>query len=186
MKQYIPFCLLIGFLSCGWGAKSLYVEDASKGFNGGFEYWQGRDLVNWQVYSVETGTPGAFTTTADSNIKKEGNYSLHWHVDACKQANGNQAPGIAKELPAKAGATYRFSGWVKSTDASSLPFEMGAVSAHHAQYLSTRIFLTSTSDWVYFEADYTVPNSYDRLRIEINVDHIGDVWLDGVELRELQ
>lgn len=184
MKHYSALVLLVVFFSCGWGAKSLYVEDASKGFNGGFEFWQGRDLINWQVYSEETGTPGSFTTTADATIKKEGNYSLHWKVNACKVAVGNQAPGIAKEIPAKAGTTYTLTGWVKSTDASSIPFQMGAVNAHHGQHLSTRIFLPSTTEWNHFQESFTVPKGFDRLRIEFNVDHIGDVWLDGLELRE--
>ncbi len=182
-KHFLPIALLV-LASCGWGANSLYVEDASKGFNGGFEFWQGATPYNWQVYSEETGTPGSFTTSADASVKKEGQFSLHWKVNACKSATGNQAPGIAKEIPAVAGATYQLSGWIKSADASSVPFQMGGVNAHHGQHLSTRIFLQSKTDWNYFEQTYTVPKGFDRLRIEINVDHIGDVWLDGLELKQ--
>lgn len=157
------------------------VTDTNSGFNGGFESFTNDLPVNWQCYTAQT-TGGNFKIIADKTNFKEGKQALLFDVTACEAAGGRLSPGIAREIPAKAGQTFTISYWVKSTG-NKFKVKINGITETESDKGIEMICNDTLNEWKRFETTYTIPSNMKDLRIEINVLSPGKFWLDDVVVR---
>jgi hypothetical protein len=164
---------------------STSVSDPAVGLNGGFEHVQDGLPVNWIVYAPETIPTGQYDLAFDASVRREGRQSLRFDVASCSDAGGWRSPGIATEVPAVRGATYRVTLWVR-TDGGVVVVRAGTVAAKTGR--TTVIDAGEggpTGAWRRVEHIVTVPAEHERIRLEIGIRAPGRVWVDDVRVERI-
>lgn len=159
------------------------VTDEKAGLNGSFEIASEKMPVNWLLYTNTTTGQGDFSILLDTTIKQEGKQSLMFHVTACSPEGGRYSPGFTREIPVKAGDTYRIGFWTKNNN-SRYRFNISGVNAHHKSDGPVLKDQSSTNDWLYQECVYQIPEQMDHLRLEFNVLSKGDCWIDNIHIEK--
>jgi len=162
---------------------SEHVEDPSAGWNGGFE--QARDGLpaNWLVYSPRTVPEGSFDVRLDSEDFREGRQSLRFDVRACADEGGWRSPGIAAEVPGRAGRTYAVRFWIKS-EGCAWTATVGGVDAKTGSSATPCRSDGSSRDWHPVECRTTLTAPHERLRFELSITSAGRLWIDDVRIEE--
>lgn len=158
------------------------VIDESVGMNGGFEVTRDGLPVNWLVYTPATIPSGDYDLVIDTVEYKEGKQSLKFVVRDCAPTGGWHSPGFSKEYEATAGATYLVGLWVKN-ESSRFRAKVGGVSAFEGEYETIVQAGDSIPEWRHYEHLYTIPEEFDRLRLEVNVLSPGTFWVDDITIR---
>lgn len=160
------------------------IENKAIGLNGSFEHTQNNLPINWLVNTVKTTGEGDFSILTDSTNAKEGKQSLHFEVHQCSGKGGRFSPGIAQEIPAQAGQSYKLSFWVKNTK-SSFAVTLNGVDAFK-QHEGPKIECADTiSDWKKYEMYYPMRAPMKRLRLTIAVLSSGSFWIDDIKIEAL-
>ena len=157
--------------------------DESVGINGGFEVTRNGLPVNWLVYTPATIPTGDYDLVIDTVEYIEGRQSLKFVVRDCSPTGGWHSPGLSKEYEATTEVTYLVGLWVKS-DGSRFRAKVGGVSAFQGEYETIVETGDSIPEWRHYEHRYTMPEGFDRLRLEINVLGPGTVWVDDITIAE--
>ncbi|MFT7677438.1 MAG: hypothetical protein ACI8QC_001416 [Planctomycetota bacterium] len=156
-------------------------KDPAIGRNGGFEAVRDELPVNWLVYTPGTIPRGSYTLSFDSADFKEGKQSLHFDVQECSGEPGWRSPGIAQELPARAGSKYRVSFWIKSAGCE-WSASAGGVSAKTGDMSELASYDPALVGWQYVEREVALSPRSDRLRFELNLGSPGKLWIDAVRM----
>jgi len=164
-----------------FGKMSETVQDDSAGMNGSFEVIQSGYPVNWLIYAPTTIPSGSYKLVVDSTDTVDGRYALRFEVESCSPSGGWHSPGFSQEYPALPGETYRVRFWVKN-EGSAFRARVGGVSAFEGAFETMVDSQRSIPDWELIEHEFTMPDSYERLRIEVNVLEPGSFWIDGIEI----
>jgi hypothetical protein len=175
------FLIALFLTSCRQLSESVINESA--GFNGGFEITEKALPVNWLVYTKNTAS-GDFDIITDTSIFREGKQSLKFQVRSCSDKGDRFSPGIAHEIDAKAGETYKVSFWIKNSGCEFY-YKIRGVSAKHGDEVPMLISAEKTEEWKFIENQYTIPQGMNRLRFELNVLSPGSFWLDDVKIEKV-
>lgn len=159
--------------------------DKAAGFNGSFEFVKNGIPANWQVYTPKTTRDARFALTVDTQYAADGKRCLKWMVEQCSPDGGWFSPGISKEFACMPGAIYSVSFKIKNTGAK-VRFKTDAVSAKQKYKGQEYTAAESLSEWKTITQRITVPQSFNRLRIEFNILGSGTVWLDDVAIKQLK
>lgn len=170
-------------LLLGCDKMSESVIDESAGVNGGFEITKDGLPVNWLVYTPATIPSGDYDLVIDTVEYKEGKQSLKFVVRDCAPNGGWHSPGFSKEFEATTGVTYLVGLWVKN-EGSGFRAEVGGVSAFEGEYETIVETADSIPEWRHYERTYTMPEEFDRLRLEVNVLSPGTFWVDGITITD--
>lgn len=157
------------------------VIDESVGINGGFEVTRDGLPVNWLVYTPATVPTGDYDFVIDTIVYKEGRQSLKFVVRECAPTGGWYSPGFSKEYEATAGVTYLIGLWVRN-EGSLFRAKVGGVSAFEGDYETIVEAGDSIPEWRQYEHLYTMPEEFDRLRLEVNVLSQGTFWIDDITI----
>lgn len=181
-KLAIVTCTL-GTVSC-MKQMSESVVDPKVGSNGSFEMVKEELPVNWLVYTEKTTGEGSFKMDVDTSNAKEGQQALRFHVSACSDLGGHFSPGIAQELDVEPGKDYRIHFWVKN-EGTAFKMNTSAVTAFEASQGPVLRSSETFKDWHLFTMDYKIPESMQKLRLELSVLKPGTLWIDAVSLEKL-
>lgn len=160
-------------------------ENTAAGFNGSFELLHDGLPVNWQLYTAETAGEGDFDVSIDSADAQDGKRSLKLEVRACAKSGGWKSPGLSKQLDAKPEETYSIRFWIKNNGATCVA-RIGGVSAHEGSYETVYEANSVTDGWQKVEYVYKVPAGMQALRFELNALSPGTLWIDAVQLQNVQ
>lgn len=154
--------------------------------NGGFEDWYGDLPAGWDKVSGWQGKVFGGSCFRDEEVKHGGLFSLRLEnkADEVVQVSQNVTVGS----PLLVGKRYRLSGWVK-TDQQAKPNQIGFATLT-PDLKSTGgngsiPFPTEPGDWTHGQAEFTVPENSDVLRIMIHVDGQAKAWVDDLVLEEV-
>lgn len=182
-KNYIlPFYSagVLLFTSC-MQPMSESVADKDAGLNGGFESIQNGLPANWLIYTPKTTGMGDFVIEADSATFYEGTKSLKFDIKSCSDKGGRFSPGIACEMKATAGKTYKVSFRAKNKGVW-FSAKVSAINATESVNGSSVLSKQDCEDWNSFSCEVAVPAGMNKLRFEINALRPGTLWLDDVEI----
>jgi hypothetical protein len=168
-------------VAAGCAPLSEEIEDPAVGPNGGFEVVRSGLPVNWLVYSPRTVPTGEFALAFDREDFREGEQSLRFDVVACSSTGGWHSPGLAQELPAEPGATYRVRVWVKGSGCD-WTVSIGGVAAKTSTYERIASEGYSAGTWHLVERELRMPEELERLRFELSVTSPGTLWVDDVRI----
>lgn len=171
-------------LAAGCRRLSEEVRDPSVGRNGGFEHARGGLPVNWLVYSPRTVPGASFTLALDEDEHPEGERSLFFDVASCSSDGGWRSPGIAQEVPAEPGATYRVRFRVRS-EGCAWSVRTGAVSAKRGALETVEGTELADGAWHEVSRELTIPPGLERLRFELSVLSPGRLWVDDVRVERV-
>lgn len=181
----IGLCYFITpFISGCKAQMSESVMDPSKGLNGGFEAVVGSLPVNWLVYTPRTTGSGDFSIDFDKLDPQEGNQSLRFIVRQCSAKGGRYSPGIAQELPAKVGESYKVTFRVRNTG-SDFQFSITGVDAFNKSAGPLLRIAEAIPSWRKYEYVYKMPAPMKRLRLEVSVLSPGTFWIDGISVAKI-
>ncbi len=189
-NTFTHFCsaVLFGcatFLSaCNQKTMSVFKADEQAGFNGSFEYSKDGLPVNWQLYTAQTVPWGDFEISLDTSKVKSGRQSLKFEVRACDTTGGWYSPGMASQIPAKAGEQYRISFWLMN-EGGRFRAKVAGVAATSGDSQIMVESSKSHANWTYYEYRYTIPAKMNTLRFEFNGLSLGTFWLDDVRLEKM-
>jgi tetratricopeptide (TPR) repeat protein len=141
--------------------------------------------LSWRFRSLEQGVRISF----DSSEKLSGNQSLRLSFD------GKQNPALdaaCAETFVDPGATYRFSGWVKTrklTTEQGISFRLRSFGDHDPSFVTTREF-HGTMPWTLVDMPWTAGDDVHRVEICVGRDPSdnpdvrisGNAWVDDVNL----
>lgn len=179
----ITVILLTGLAACNTKPMSFISRDKTKGLNGSFEHSRDGIPVNWQLYTAQTVPSGDFDILLDDKDARDGKQSLKFVVRSCDTTGGRCSPGIAGELPAQPGTTYKISFWVKN-DGSNFQVRAGGISAMKG---FSEIIVRSEeqiAEWKQYQYCYTLPEKMTALRFELNVLRPGTFLIDDIRIEE--
>lgn len=174
-------CMSTLLSSCSKNTMSTLIEDKSLGLNGSFEHSKDGLPYNWQLYTDQTVPSGDFDILLDTSDSKEGNQSLLFKVRDCDSTGGWRSPGIAKQLEAKPGETYKISFWIKN-QGSTYKATISGIAATSGESEVIVQTAESTSDWKLYTYTYIIPKKMNALRFEFNVLQAGTLWVDDVTI----
>lgn len=157
------------------------IENKAIGLNGSFEHTQDNLPVNWLVNTVKTTGEGDFIISVDSTNAKEGKQSLHFEVRKCSEKGGRFSPGIAQEIPAQAGQSYKVSFWVKN-QASTFSVTLNGVNALEQQEGASIKCADTINEWKRYEMSYTMRAPMKQLRLTLAVLSPGSFWIDDIRI----
>lgn len=175
---------LFSMVSCHQKTMSIIIQDDTLGSNGSFEYSKNGLPVNWQLYTAQTAPSGDFDILLDTQEVKNGKQSLKFMVRACDTTGGWYSPGIAQQIAARPGETYKVSFWVKNNGGRFIA-KIAGISATTGQ---SEVIVDSTvplNDWTLFEHSYVIPPKMNALRFELNMLSEGTLWVDDFRLKRL-
>ncbi len=158
------------------------VFDEAAGLNGGFEIVQDGLPVNWLVYAPGTLPMGDYDLVIDTTDFKAGTQSLKFVVRQCSPDGGWYSPGFSRELEAPAGSTYVIGFWAKN-EGSEFLVRAGGISAKQGTYDTIVRSRANLPAWTHFEYRYTVPEGFNRIRLEVNVVRPGVFWIDEITIQ---
>lgn len=185
-RALIAACLTLSLTACEFSCKPLSesVGNAGAELNGGFELAHDGLPAGWNVYTPRT-VPGAeFEIALDEGEAREGARALRFDVTACGDEGGWRSPGLSREIEVEPGATYAVSFQVRC-EACRWSASWGGVDAKTGELETVDTSPCAEGDWRRVEARYTVPERYDRLRLEFNVLSPGRLWLDDVRVERV-
>jgi len=155
--------------------------------NGAFESWTGEAPEGWEKVAGWQGKTFSGRCTRDDQVKHGGVASLrleNQQESEVVQVSQNLSVGA----PLIAGKRYRLSAWVK-TGHLDKPNQIGFAT------LTTDLkgtggggsiaFPAQAGDWTRGQAEFTVPEGSDFLRIMIHVQGPAQVWVDDMLLEEV-
>ncbi|MDI9320245.1 MAG: carbohydrate binding domain-containing protein [Phycisphaerales bacterium] len=157
------------------------IENKEIGFNGSFELTKNNLPLNWLVNTVKTTGDGDFSILVDDANAKEGKQSLHFSVLKCSEKGGRFSPGIAQEIPAQAGQSYKLSFWVKN-QASTFSITINGVNALEQQEGASIKSADTINEWKMYEMSYTMDTPMKRLRLIVAVLSPGNFWIDDIRV----
>jgi hypothetical protein len=163
-------------------SESVYNEQA--GLNGSFEHTEQGTPVNWLLYTSKTTGSGSFETILDSIEPKDGKYSFTWNVMSCDGRGGRYSPGMAQEIAAETGKTYRVSFWVRNNGTNYI-IKLNAVSAFNTAPGPLHQSNQNTAGWRLYSYDYTIPKGMEKLRFELNVLSPGTLSIDDIRIEKI-
>ena len=175
------FTAVASSLLLGCEKMSESVLDESVGLNGGFEVTKNGLPVNWLVYTPATIPTGDYDLVIDTVEYKEGKQSLKFVVRDCAPTGGWHSPGLSKEYEATSGVVYLVGLWVRN-ERSQFRAKVGGVSAFKGEYQTIVEASDSIPEWRHYEHRYTMPEEFDRLRLEVNVLTPGTFWVDDITI----
>jgi hypothetical protein len=159
------------------------VTNTRAGLNGSFEHIENGLPVNWLVYTPHTVKNADFDILPDTMDPKEGKQSMLFRVRKCAATGGWRSPGLAREIDASPGETYKISVWVKNSGAQ-FKIKVNAANAFEAAQGQTTISSDQISEWRKLEYTCQIPNRMTRLRMELNVLSPGSFWVDNIEVEK--
>ncbi len=166
---------------------SIREKDDSVGFNGGFETAKSGLPVNWYLYHppIKNGDVEIALDTRDAH---EGNQSLKFVVQRADSRGGWTTAGLFQVVPAKAKRSYKVSFWLKNQGCTTslLVISEKPKVGPPANRKVLGEEETGTNTWRQFEYVYTVPETYDNIRFELDVVKPGTFWIDDVRIEEVQ
>jgi hypothetical protein len=168
--------------SCTQMSESAMNESA--GFNGGFEITENGLPVNWLVYTKKTAGSGDFDIITDTTDFTEGKQSLKFQVRSCADKGDRFSPGIAHEMEAIAGETYKVSFLLKNSGCKYY-YKIKGVSLKSGADEPMLISSEKTEGWKLIANQYTIPAEMNRLRFELNVISPGSFWIDDVKIEKV-
>jgi hypothetical protein len=175
-------------LLAGWFGMSTVARDEAAGFNGSFEFVAGGLPANWNVYDRPLDD-GDAELVYDADEPVDGEQSLEMVVHRADRRGGWRSAGIFQNVDAVAGRSYRVSFWLKNRAAVvrlRISSEKGDFRLPHesvVELLEPR--RTGTDAWRRYAYDYTVPDGYEDIRVELNVLAPGTVWIDDMRIESL-
>lgn len=160
------------------------INRTSAGLNGDFEITVSGLPVNWILYTPKTVPDADFDLIIDTEEFKSGKQSLKFIVRECTQTGGWHSPGFTREIDAIPGANYRVTFWIKNAG-SEYRFIVGGVSAKTGEYGVDMRSSESIDEWRKIEYDFKMPDSYKRLKFELNILKPGTIWIDDLKVEEI-
>ncbi len=169
---------------------SIREKSESAGFNGSFEIEKSGLPVNWYLHypPIKNGDAEISLDTVDA---VEGNQSLKFivhRVDRVDSVSGWRSAGLFQVISAKAKSSYRVSFWLKN-QGSKISLLIRSEKPKKSPSANRRVLgerETGTNKWRQFEYVYTVPETYDNIRFELDVVKPGTFWIDDVRIEEVQ
>ena len=183
-RSVMALVMGVGVLLGGCSKMSETVRDEAAGLNGSFEVTQAGLPVNWLLYTPATVPTGDYELIVDTAEYKVGKQSLKFLVRACAPTGGWHSPGLAQEVEAAPGQTYKASFWVRN-EGAAFRVRLGGVKPFEGQMETVVASGDTIEPWQYFEYEYTMPQGFDRLRFELNILQPGAFWIDGIEIEEI-
>jgi len=171
----------LSLIGSGQAQLSEIEKDQKVGFNGSFEISKNAKPVNWLLYTNKTTKSGDFDVELVSSEYVMGKQSLFFDVRECSNIGGRHSPGIAKEIKAQPGETYKISYWVKNTEADFI-VKVSGVNAFKKDEGPINNINQTNSNWTKYEHIYTIANNMNRIRFEMNVMTPGKLWIDDVKI----
>jgi hypothetical protein len=166
---------------------SIIEKSSSAGFNGSFELVKSGLPVNWYIHypPIKNGDAELSLDTIDA---VEGNQSLKLSVHRVDDVGGWRAAGLFQLRPAKAKSLYKVSFWLKN-QGCEISLLINSEKPKKAPPANRRLLgeeETGINRWRQFEYLYTVPETYDNIRFELNIVQPGTLWIDDVRIEEVQ
>ena len=169
---------------CGCAPISIREKSESAGFNGSFEIARSGLPVNWYFYYSPIKN-GGVEISLDTSDAIEGNQSLKL---VSRRVERVWKPGFFQVLPAKSESSYRVSFWLKS-QGCSVSLMLNSEKPKEAPPAIRRALNDEeigAGTWRKFEYIYTVPESYENIRFELNIIQPGTLWIDDVRIEEVR
>lgn len=182
LLKLLKFSTLLTFSFCK-AQLSESVIDHSVGMNGSFEVVKNGMPVNWLVYTEKTVKEGQFKFSIDDD-SKQGNNSLKFSVVKCSEKGGWLSPGISQEVKVKKSTNYKVTFWARNMGAEILIRINGVSSLKKDVGLSLRTSEIK-EDWFEYKFTYKLPETMEKLRIEINIVKPGTIWIDDIKIEEV-
>ncbi|MBX9448833.1 MAG: carbohydrate binding domain-containing protein [Taibaiella sp.] len=99
-------------------------------------------------------------------------------------SGGWRSPGIAQQIAARPGETYKVSFWIKNEDGHFIA-KIAGITATTGQSEVIVDTASPLSDWTLFEHTYVIPQEMNALRFELSILSKGTLWIDDVKLERL-
>ncbi len=179
--------ILIVATPTGCTPMSIREKSESAGFNGSFEIEKSGLPVNWYIYYPPIKN-GDAEISLDPMDAVEGSQSLKFIVHRADSRGGWTTAGLFQVRPAKAKTSYKVSFWLKN-QGCKISLLIRSEKPKKAPPANRRVLGaqdTGTNTWRQFEYVYTVPNTYDNIRFELNIVQPGTLWIDDVRIEEVQ
>ena len=170
----------------GCGQFSIIEKSSSAGFNGGYEIVKSGLPVNWYIYHppIKNGDVEVSLDTLDA---VEGNQSLKFLVHRV-DGPGWRSAGLFQVRPARENRSYKVSFWLKNQGCKVsvlIRSNKPKISPpENRQVLGEQE--TGINTWRRFEYVYTIPETYDNIRFDLNIVQPGTLWIDDVRIEEVQ
>ena len=155
--------------------------------NGAFEDWIGDVPTGWDKVPGWQGKAFDGRCFRDDQARHSGRSSLR-----LENVQDSEIVQVSQNLPVGsllvAGKRYRLSGWVK-TDHLAQPNQIGFATLTAGLKATggggSIVFPAQAGDWTQGQAEFTVPEGSDFLRIMIHVQGPAKVWVDDMVLEEV-
>ena len=165
---------------------SIIEKSSSAGFNGSFEIEKSQLPVNWRLHypPIKNGDAKISLDTTDA---VEGNQSLKFMVHRV-DGPGWRSAGLFQARPARENRSYKVSFWLKN-QGSKVSVLIRSNKPKTSPPASRKVLgeqETGVNTWRRFEYVYTIPETYDNIRLDLNIVQPGTVWIDDVRIEEVQ
>jgi hypothetical protein len=132
------------------------------------------------MYTPKTAKGSSFKLQMDTLQGYKGKNCIRWDVKRVSKDGGRFTPGLTKEISVKPGEKYALKFWVKS---NHVTFNITLMSVSDKCSVKEETYQVSSSAvdyWEEFTLWYTVPNDYNKVRVEFSIATPGKASLDEV------
>jgi len=178
----LPLLLL---LAAGCLENSTIARNAALDSNGGFEYGSEGKPTNWHVYHKAL-RGGKAKLLLDTEDFREGKQSLKFVVNTTRGLPGWESPGVFQDLKVEPGGMYRVSYWLKNNQCR---FRVNANAVEKDAPRQPVAVLTEEGvggEWTQYSSLCSTRGGEKVIRFELNITGPGVLWLDGVEVQEVE
>jgi len=159
-------------------------KSESAGFNGSFEIEKSGRPVNWYIYYLPIKS-GDAEVSFDTTDAIEGKQSLKFVVH---RVGRRWSAGLFQVIPAESKDTYKVSFWLKN-QGCKVSLLLNSEKPKEAPSANRRALSeeeTGINTWRQFEYVYTVPETYNNIRFELDILKPGTLWIDDVRIEKVQ
>ncbi|MDP2359552.1 MAG: carbohydrate binding domain-containing protein [bacterium] len=176
--------LLVALGGLGCGQSTSIVRNQAIGNNGSFEHDRSGRPVNWHVHQKAV-KKSRTELSLDKTEVRDGGQSLKFSVGTASGNGAGESPGIYQDFATRPNRTYRVSFWLKNNQTRFKVFVTGL----SPKTTPTRQLVLSEEgledDWSQFNVNHTTTGAQTAIRFELNITGPGTLWIDGVEIQEV-